>query len=134
MDSRVLDAMEEAFGDELALLPDLGSLEEAVAGKLHTLGLGLLQRVVRRQKNGYEGSSRPCACGGRMRFVSHRRRRIQALFGWLEVWRADYNCEACAAGQAPYDVRSGLGTEQISPGLLPVGGGRQLCREFSKGS
>ena len=45
MDSRLLDVLEEAFGDELALIPDLGGLEEAVQSKLRTLGSGLLQRV-----------------------------------------------------------------------------------------
>ena len=117
MDSTILDRLEEAFADELALLPDLGSLEAAVAAKLHTLGLGLLKRVLHRRPSGYEGSRRSCGCGGRMRFVSYRRRQVHTVFGWLEVSRAYYHCPACQRGEAPYDRAAGLGTEEVSPAL-----------------
>ncbi len=117
MDSTMLDRLEEVFGDELALLPDLGRLEAAVAGKMRTLGRGLLERVLRRQPNGYEGSSKPCACGGRKRFVSHRRRQVHTTFGWVEIERAYYHCLDCGAAEAPYDRSAGLGSEQVSPAL-----------------
>lgn len=117
MDSRILDVLEEAFGDELALVPDLGALESAVAAKVRTLGLGLLRRILDRQPKGYEGSRRPCPCGGRARFVAHHRRQVHTMFGWLEVSRAYYHCASCGQGSAPYDEAAGLGAEAVSPAL-----------------
>ena len=65
MDSKILDELEAAFGQELALVgDDLGALETAVQGKLRQLGQGLLQRLLARQPHGYQGSSIPCSCGG----------------------------------------------------------------------
>ena len=49
MDSRILDALEELYGEELTLVqPDLGQLEQAIGTILKSLGVGLLQRVVAR--------------------------------------------------------------------------------------
>lgn len=118
MDSRILDEMEAAFGDELALVcHDLGQMEAAVQAKMRILGAGLLQRLVSRQPNGYQGSSLACQCGGAARFVEHRPRQIHTLFGWIEIPRAYYHCSTCKTGHVPYDQASGLGAEQISPGL-----------------
>jgi len=65
MDSRILDELEAAFGQELALVrDDLGALESAVQSKLRQLGQGLLQRLLAREPHGYQGSSIPCSCGG----------------------------------------------------------------------
>ena len=117
MDSRILDVLEEAFGGELELLSDLGSLEAVISKKLQTLGQGLLQRMVRRKPNGYEGSSVGCSCGRRKRFIGHRSRQIHTVFGWVEIPRAYYHCDNCKSSDAPYDRAAGLGSEQISPAL-----------------
>lgn len=117
MDSRILDVLEEAFAGELELMPDLGSLEAVVAQKLQVLGQGLLQRIVRRKRNGYEGSSRACSCGNHMRFVGHRSRGVHTTFGWVEIPRAYYRCNNCGCTEAPYDRAAGLGGEQVSPAL-----------------
>jgi hypothetical protein len=118
MDSKILDALEGAFGDELALVAsDLGQLEAAVQAKMRSLGAGLLQRLVSRQANGYQGSSLACGCGAAARFVGHRPRGIHTLFGWIRIPRAYYHCSRCKRGRVPYDQASGLGTEQVSPGL-----------------
>ena len=117
MDNKVLDVLEEAWVEELELAPDLGRLEAAIAQKLRVLGQGLLQRVVQRKPNGYEGSSLACSCGHRKRFVGHRTRKVHTLFGWIEVSRAYYHCGNCKTSDAPYDRTAGLGSEQTSPGL-----------------
>jgi len=111
------ERLEEAYGDELALVEDMGSLEAAVTALMRSLGRGLLQRVLGRKPHGYEGSRRPCACGGQQRFVGYRPRRIHTMVGWVEVSRAYYHCPRCQASEAPYDARAGLGPEQLSPGL-----------------
>lgn len=118
MNSRILDELEACFGQELSLVREnLGDLESVVAGMMRGLGKGLLQRVVSRKPNGYEGSSMACNCGGSMRFVSHRSKNIHTVFGWIVLSRSYYHCPDCGASCFPYDQASGLGSECLSPGL-----------------
>lgn len=118
MDSRILDQLEELCAEELTLgQSDLGQLEQAVETILKSIGAGLLQRMVDRERNGYRGSSIPCSCGGSMRFVGYRRRSVHTLWGWITIHRAYYHCSACHRGEVPYDRDSGLGAEQLSPAL-----------------
>jgi hypothetical protein len=118
MDTKILDELEVACSQELSLVgEDLGALEAAVKAKMCQLGQGLLQRLVQRKPNGYQGSSLACECGGSKRFVGHRSRQVHSIFGWIEIHRAYYHCPVCSSSQVPYDQASGLGSEQISPGL-----------------
>jgi len=118
MDTKILEQMEEIFGEEIALVQhDLAALEALVKEKLQLLGQGFLQRLLDRQPNGYKGSSTACKCGNSMKFVQHRTRDIHTVFGWIKVKRAYYHCSECGAGLAPYDESSGLGCQQLSPAL-----------------
>ena len=118
MDTKIIDELEEAYSEELTLVAgDLGALEQAVRAKMQQLGKGLLQRLVQRQPNGYKGSSIFCNCGGSKRFVGHRAKDINTIFGWIKIQRAYYHCRDCGAGLVPYDIDSGLGHGQLSPGL-----------------
>ena len=118
MDNRILDQLEAVYGEELALVQgDLGQLEQSVARTLKSLGSGLLQRLVNRDRNGYRGTWLACPCGGSVRFVGHRSRSIHTLFGWITIRRAYYHCSQCGRSQVPYDQTSGLGSEQLSPAL-----------------
>jgi len=118
MDTKILDLLEEYFNNEFALVRhDLTALETLIKQKMWQLGQGLLQRAVNSKPNGYKGSSMACECGGPMRFVQHRPRDIHTLFGWIKIKRAYYHCRNCRKSLFPYDVASGLGTEQLSPGL-----------------
>jgi hypothetical protein len=118
MDTKILEQLEECFAEEIGLAgDDLDGLEEMVKEKLQLLGQGLLQRVVNRGANGYEGSSIPCNCGGSMKFVQHRSKDIHTLFGWITVKRAYYHCRACGISLAPYDKAGGLGGIHLSPAL-----------------
>jgi hypothetical protein len=118
MDTKILEELEAAYSEELDVLADdLGALEQAVEAKMRQLGQGLLQRVVRRRRNGYKGSSICCDCGGSRRFVGHRTKTIHTVFGWIEIDRAYYHCRECGIGLVPYDIDSGLGTGQLSAGL-----------------
>jgi len=118
MDTKIIEQLEAAFSEEFRLVEnDLGALEQSIREKMQLLGQGLLQRIVNRQRNGYLGSSIPCQCGGSMRLIQHRSRDIHTLFGWIKLERSYYHCPCCQTGLAPYDKASGLGSEQLSPGL-----------------
>lgn len=118
MDTRILETLEAAYSEEFDLLSsDLGALEQAIESKMRQLGHGLLQRAVRRQPNGYKGSSIACDCGGSKRFVGHRTKDVHTVLGWIEIGRAYYHCRECGVGVAPYDIDSGLGSGQLSAGL-----------------
>lgn len=118
MYEEILDQMQELLKDEIEnFRGDLGKLEEALMAMMTSLGKGLLQRVVDSSRNGYQDSSIPCECGSSKKFIQHRPRDIHTLFGWIKLKRAYYHCQDCGAGLAPYDVTSGLGSEQLSPAL-----------------
>jgi hypothetical protein len=118
MDTKILELLEEYFNEEFALVRhDLAALEALVKEKMRLLGQGLLQRTVNSKPNGYKSSSMACECGSSMRFVQHRPRDIHTLFGWINIERAYYHCPDCRRSLFPYDVASGLGAEQLSPGL-----------------
>jgi len=118
MCEEIIEQLMETFKQDFELIQeDLGVLEQAVKGKMQLLGQALLQRLVDRRPNGYKGSSIACKCNGAMRFVQHRNKDIHTLFGWIKVSRAYYHCPDCGKSLFPYDVASGLGSEQLSPGL-----------------
>ena len=114
----IIEQLAESFKNEFDLVKhDFGAMEEAIRQKMQILGLGLLQRLIDSQPNGYQGSSLPCSCGGSMKFIQHRGRDIHSIFGWTRIRRAYYYCPDCRRSLAPYDQSSGLGLEQLSPGL-----------------
>jgi hypothetical protein len=118
MDNKIIDELQAAYSEEFDLVAgDLGALEETVKAKMLQLGRGLLQRLVDCQPNGYKASSMACRCGGSMRFIQHRSKGIHTLFDWITVKRAYYRCPDCGKSVLPYDIASGLGSEQLSPGL-----------------
>jgi len=118
MNEEILDQMQELLKDEIKNFGgDFAKLEQAIMTMMMSFGKDLLQRVVDCGSNGYKGSSIACECDGSMKFVQHRLRDIHTLFGWIRLKRAYYHCRDCGAGLSPYDVTSGLGTEQISPSL-----------------
>ena len=57
MDSGILDQLEALYDEELTLVQDdLGQSERCVQAIIKSIGVGLLQRVVDRGRNGYRGS------------------------------------------------------------------------------
>jgi len=118
MYEEILDQMQELLKDEIKNFGgDFGKLEQAVMAMMMSFGKGLLQHLVDSGVNGSQGSSIPCKCDNSMKFVQHRPRDIHSLFGWIKIKRAYYHCPDCGTGLAPYDKSSGLGSEQLSPGL-----------------
>jgi hypothetical protein len=118
MDTKIIDQLEAIFGEEFKLVQhDPGKMEQLVQQKMQLLGQGLLQWLVDNRTNGYQGSSIPCGCGGSMEFVQHRGKDAHTLFGWIKVKQAYYYCPDCGDSYVPYDIASGLGSGQLSPGL-----------------
>jgi len=118
MNEVIIEQLAETFKQDFDLVQDnFGGLEKVVKEKMQLLGQGLLQRLVNSKPNGYKGSSIACKCGGSMKFIQHRNKDIHTLFGWIKVPRAYYHCSDCGKSVFPYDVASGLGSEQLSPGL-----------------
>lgn len=118
MYEEIIEQLAESFKDDFQLVGhDFGAMEELVQQKMQLLGSGLVQKLVNSQRNGYQGSSLYCSCGGSMKFVQHRNRDIHTLFGWIKIRRAYYYCADCGKSLVPYDKSSGLGAEQVSPGL-----------------
>ena len=72
------------YSEEFNLvLAGLGNLEETVKAKTQQLKRGLLQHLVNRQPNGYNGNSIRCKCGNSVKFIQHRSKDIHTLFGWI---------------------------------------------------
>ena len=118
MYERILTELEGLIEQEVGNFSrDLGKMEDAVKSLMSSLGQGLLQRLVERGANGYQGSSIACSCAESMKFVQHRKRNIHSIFGWITIHRAYYHCARCGRGLSPYDRDSGLGSEQLSPAL-----------------
>lgn len=118
MNEEILDQMQELLKDEIKNLGgDLDKVEQVVMKMMMSFGKGLLQRLLDSGPNGYKGSSMPCECDGSKKFVQHRPKDIHTLFGWITIKRAYYRCPDCGQSLVPYDIVSGLGSEQISPGL-----------------
>ncbi|MCA1599099.1 MAG: ISKra4 family transposase [Chloroflexi bacterium] len=104
---------------------DLAGLER----RLQAVGRVVLGQVVERVLAGRAahegGEGLPCPhCGGPMRRVDRARaRHIQGVVGDYTIRRAYDLCDVCRRGQAPLDVRIGLGPGTVSPSLL-----RAVCR------
>lgn len=100
---------------------DLGAMEQKVRDILGQAGQAALQQWAdENKKRGYEGSSRGCGCGGRQKFVGHRPRTLETLFGEVTLWRAYYHCARCGQGCVPFDEAQGLGKRQVSVALAQV--------------
>lgn len=103
--------------DGVLLTDDLTQVEAAVLAAVRRIGAQAVEVHLGRQKLGYEGAGRPCACGRTQRFVEHRPKQIATQMGSLTIRRAYYRCGACGASALPYDQRIGLGAGPESVGL-----------------
>jgi hypothetical protein len=108
-----------AFAGEKGLMSeDWGERERNLQTLLRQIGQETLQQAAdSNPRRGYEGSSRVCSCGEEQRFVQHRSRTIETLFGSLNYTRAYYHCPACGQGSHPFDQTQGLSSRQASVGL-----------------
>jgi hypothetical protein len=89
----------------------------------------------------YEGSSRPCGCGRKAKFMEYRGKGLVTLVGEVRVSRAYYYCRHCRTGVAPWDAAQGLSERCYSPGVkavvaetaarMPYGGGMEFLARLT---
>lgn len=103
--------------DGVSLTDDLTQVEMALLAVVRRIGAKAVEVHLGRQKLGYQGPHRPCACGRTQRFVEHRPKQIATQMGALTIRRAYYRCGGCGASALPYDERIGLGAGPESVGL-----------------
>ncbi len=92
-------------------------MEFGVRGRALHLGAVLLQELLSQTDAGYRGSTIPCSCGEKARFVEHRTKRLGTLLGEIEIRRAYYHCEKCHQGMFPQDRTWDVERCHSSPGL-----------------
>ena len=112
------DLMEQivtlAWGEVQDFGGDLDQAEGAVWDWTRQVGRRLLERLGRQGRRGYGGSSQPCPCGGRQRFIGYREKGVLTVFGAITIRRAYYRCEGCGSSSLPYDQASGLSDGVLS--------------------
>jgi hypothetical protein len=97
------------------LSSDLAEAEKQLRESLRQIGQKAFQIHLDRDiKRGYEGSSRACGCGESQKFMGHRRRTIETLFGTASFTRAYYHCPGCGSSWVPFDQAQGLGSRHVS--------------------
>lgn len=90
-------------------------LEEAVEAAVRRVGASVLTRVVAECGTGYEGASRPCACGGTQTTDHYATYQPQTVLGTVTVRRAAYHCGSCGRTADPLAERLGLPATRTSP-------------------
>lgn len=104
-------------GNGVVLSDDLTQTEEAILAAARKIGAKALELQMSRQRLGYEGARRACACGRAQRFVEHRSKTLATQMGSITIRRAYYHCRSCGRSAVPYDRRIGLGSGSESVGL-----------------
>jgi hypothetical protein len=110
----VLKSLERA-GTKLP--EDVNAAEKIIAEHCRAIAAKGLELHLAKKKLGYEGSSRPCPCGRRQKFVGYRPRTLATTLGSVSFERAYYLCGDCGCSCCPYDQACGLGSAQESAEL-----------------
>lgn len=111
------EVLDFVSAEGIELPEDLNQAETVLREQAMRIGACALELHLTGKKLGYEGSSRPCSCGGEQKFVNHRPRTLATLLGQVSYKRAYYHCPQCGASAVPYDQAVGLGSAQQSVGL-----------------
>lgn len=114
-----LQTMVRGWCSEHVEARDLVELEEIALELSRAVGLAVMEEGLPQlaSRSGYQGSSQPCACGHRAKFVGHRKRDVGTLFGPVAVRRGYYHCRHCHTGQVPWDREQGLSSYLWSPAV-----------------
>lgn len=120
----------------------LDDVEKMVRDAVLKIGAGILQGALEIMGNGYVGSVIPCECGGKMRYVEDRPKRLLTLTGEVEISRAYYNDRGCNSGFVPLDKRLDVENTSFSPGVreaitlvdaeVPFEKGRKLLKKIMR--
>lgn len=95
-----------------------GEVEAAAVEAGQALALGVAEQGLRASaRSSYAGSSRPCGCGRKAKFMGYRRRMLVTVVGEVPVERPYYHCGHCGRGQLPWDKAAGLSERCYTPGV-----------------
>ena len=98
-----------------------GNLEEAEAVAVEVsqiVGQAVAEEALAETAQAsYEGSSRPCGCGRKAKFMEYRGKGLVTVVGEVRVARAYYYCRHCRTGIAPWDAAQGLSERCYSPAV-----------------
>jgi len=103
-------------------IPIIGTIadaEQAILEVAHRLSQSMMAAAVEQmdKKATYEGTSIPCDCGEKAKFIGYRPRWIRTLCGDVQAERAYYHCKGCNHGFLPWDKEQGLDERIWSPGV-----------------
>ena len=94
---------------------DLSEIEGALVRALRQAGAKCLEVLVGAVGTGYEGATRPCACGAEQESDHYATATWKTLVGDVRLRRAAYHCPACQSQMIPLDTHLGLSGERTSP-------------------
>src|SRR5258708_26549099 len=106
---------EELFGSQSMEAIDFEALETALRRRTLQLAARLLEQQFNRDHSDYQGSSLPCACGRRARYVERRWKSFHSVGGELKLERAFYYCWQCVRGFCPRSRTLGMDATSLSP-------------------
>lgn len=113
---------------------DFEALETAVRRRTLQLAARLLEQRFNRDHSDYQGSSLPCACGQRARYVERRWKSFHSVVGELKLERAYYYCWECERGFCPRDRALGMDATSLSPAVVRMIGTVGAMVSFQEGS
>lgn len=111
----------EQWHEQVSNQPDqtksLAAIEQAAKALGQRLAHLALSHLLDQLGTGYDRSTRPCKCGGRMRFERYCEKEIRTLVGEVTLKRAYYRCRSCRASSFPLDELLGQTQREVSPAL-----------------
>ena len=126
--------IEELFGSQALEEIDFEALETAMRRRALQLAARLLEQRFNRDHCDYQGSSLPCACGRRARYVERRWKSFHSVVGELKLERAYYYCWECERGFCPRDRALGMDATSLSPAVVRMIGTVGAMVSFQEGS
>ncbi len=109
-------------------------METATRRRALQMAARLLEQRFNRDHSDYQGSSLPCACGRRARYVERRWKSFHSVVGELKLERAYYYCGECERGFCPRDQALGMDAASLSPAVVRMIGTVGAMVSFQEGS
>jgi len=97
---------------------DFEALETALRRRTLQLAARLLEQQFNRDHSDYQGSSLPCACGRRARYVERRWKSFHSVVGELNLERATTTVGNDERGFCPRDRTLGMDATSLSPAVV----------------
>jgi hypothetical protein len=123
--TKVIKKMANIMVEEMERLGEaeggIREIESSLRELLRAVGAEALgQAIEGRDQRQVTEKTRPCACGGVMRYQFRRRAVILSVFGRVSYRRRYYTCPSCHQGQAPLDEQLGIAAGEVTAGLAEL--------------